>query len=203
MPGTTQIFSMVFVQCWCRRPRSPCPDWCQSSDVVLTFSRSIWRAWSGRRLTMWCLSGDGAWCLVQLPQTVCVCVGCSPWTKWSGTDGGRNGAESVWHPRNKSFRLLSCQEWEMRPGDPSGRQVLPQTKTPFSGHRSWWLGTLSKNLWWTGEVSFTFGWKLFCLRHSEHVWTLWVVFGAGDVQLMHATMSSWKGNVAVLPFYDV
>jgi hypothetical protein len=39
--------------------------------------------------------------------------------------------KSVSHPRNKSFRLLSCQEWEMRPEDLSGRQVFTPDKNTF------------------------------------------------------------------------
>ncbi len=32
-----------------------------------------------------------------------------------------------------------------------------------------------------GEVHSRFSWRLFCLRYAEHVCSLWVVFGAGDV----------------------
>lgn len=33
-----------------------------------------------------------------------------------------------------------------------------------------------------GEVHSRFGQRLFCLRYAEHVCSLWVVFGAGDVR---------------------
>lgn len=78
------------------------------------------------------------------------------------------------HWCNKSVRLLSlfgrirtCSQ------DRQELAAFPQTKTPFSRHMSQWPGPQSKNALRT-KISFTFGRRLFCLKHVACSCNFWI-----------------------------
>ena len=119
------------------------------------------------------------WAQLGVCLCVCVCGPLAPRTKWSGTDSGRKGAEKCFTPcviKGSGYlppvRNGMCSRESQRPA-----RFRAQTKTPFSGHRSSRPGPSSKHSCRTG-VSFTFGWRLFCLSCVEHVCNLWIVFRA-------------------------